>query len=106
MEHRRQVQQPASWKPGSKPVVSQPSKNDPTKVMVDWSSIIKNAKCVDKYFLWVWPDGTQKTSPTTQKIELEKSTTSKIVEVEPCLSYRFFVELEETEMRSTNKLTR
>merc|ERR1712121_46567 len=38
-------------------------------------------------------------------IQLDKSTTSKIVEVEPCLSYRFFVELEETEMRSTNKLT-
>jgi len=95
----------ASWKPGSKPVVSQPSKNDPTKVMVDWSSIIKNAKCVDKYFLWVWPDGTEKTSQTTQKIQLDKSTTSRIVDVEPCLSYRYFVELEETEMRSTNKLT-
>jgi len=96
----------ASWNPGSKPIVSQPSKNDPTKVMVDWTSIIKNSKCVDKYFLWIWPDGTQKTSSTTQKIQLAKGTTSKIVDVEPCVSYRFFVELEETEMRSTNKLTK
>merc|ERR1712123_557481 len=96
----------ASWNPGSKPIVSQPSKNDPTKVMVDWTSIIKNSKCVDKYFLWIWPDGTQKTSSTTQKIQLAKGTTSKIVEVEPCVSYRFFVELEETEMRSINKMTK
>jgi len=95
----------ASWNPGSKPVVTQPSRNDPEKVMVDWTSIIKNSKCVDKYFLWIWPDGTQKTSPTTKKIQIDKSTTSKIVDVEACVSYRFFVELEETEMRSTNKLT-
>eukprot|EP00090_Calanus_glacialis_P020617 TRINITY_DN3180_c0_g1_i1.p1 TRINITY_DN3180_c0_g1~~TRINITY_DN3180_c0_g1_i1.p1 ORF type:complete len:593 (+),score=149.12 TRINITY_DN3180_c0_g1_i1:61-1839(+) len=95
----------ASWNPGSKPIVSQPSKNDPAKVMVDWTSIIKNSKCVDKYFLWIWPDGTQKTSSTTQKIQIAKGTTSKIVEVEPCVAYRFFVELEETEMRSINKLT-
>jgi len=95
----------ASWNPGSKPIVSQPSKNDPAKVMVDWTRLIKNSKCVDKYFLWVWPDGTPKTSPTAKKVQIDKSITSKIVEVDPCVGYRFSVELEETEMRSTNKLT-
>ena len=67
--------------------------------------LFSTCRCVDKYFLWIWPDGTQKTSPTTKKIQIDKSTTSKIVDVEACVSYRFFVELEETEMRSTNKLT-
>jgi len=95
----------ASWNPGSKPIVKQPSKNDPTKVMVDWTTIVKNSKCVDKYFLWIWPDGTQKTSPTTKKIEIPKSTTSKIVDVEPCVSYRFSVELEEDELRGNHKFT-
>merc|ERR1711892_913584 len=95
----------ASWNPGSKPVVSQPSKNDPSKVMVTWTTIIKNSKCVDKYFLWVWPDGTLKTSPTATKVQIDKKTTSKIVDIEPCVGYRFSVEMEETEMRSTNKLT-
>merc|ERR1711872_160841 len=73
--------------------------------MVDWTTIVKNSKCVDKYFLWIWPDGTQKTSPTTKKIEIPKSTTSKIVDVEPCVSYRFSVELEEDELRGNHKFT-
>merc|ERR1711872_638193 len=71
--------------------------------MVDWTTIVKNSKCVDKYFLWIWPDGTQKTSPSTKKIEIPKSTTSKIVDVEPCVSYRFSVELEEDELRGNHK---
>jgi len=95
----------ASWNSGGKPSVSQPSKNDPAKVMVAWTTIIKNSKCVDKYYLWVWPDGTLKTSPTALKIPIDKATTSKIVDVEACVGYRFSVELEENEMRSTNQLT-
>ncbi len=34
----------ASWEAGKGPLISQPSKNDPTKVKVDWSTIIKNAR--------------------------------------------------------------
>merc|ERR1712013_353694 len=48
----------ASFTPGAKPVVTQPSRNDPSKVMVDWSKIVKNAQCVDKFVVWMWPDGT------------------------------------------------
>ena len=88
--------------------------------MVDWTTIVKNSKyvlmlsifelhpifnrCVDKYFLWIWPDGTQKTSPSTKKIEIPKSTTSKIVDVEPCVSYRYSVVLLLLCCGSTNNL--
>ena len=34
----------ASWEAGKGPLISQPSKNDPSKVKVDWSNIIKNAR--------------------------------------------------------------
>ena len=34
----------ASWEVGKGPTLNQPSKNDPTKVKVDWSNIIKNAR--------------------------------------------------------------
>ncbi len=34
----------AAWETGKGPLVTQPSKNDPAKVKVDWSNIIKNAR--------------------------------------------------------------
>ena len=34
----------AAWEAGKGPLVTQPSKNDPAKVKVDWSNIIKNAR--------------------------------------------------------------
>jgi len=55
-----------TWGNIIKNVNTQPSKNDPEKVMVTWGNIIKNVKCVDKFFVWVWPDGTQKTGSTAK----------------------------------------
>jgi len=89
----------ASWETNAKPTITQPSKNDPEKVMVTWGNIIKNVKCVDKFFVWVWPDGTQKTGSTARKIEVDKKKISAIVDVEPCIGYRFALESEEDDFR-------
>jgi len=77
----------------AKPVVSQPSRRDSTKVMVDWSKIVKNPQCVDSYNVVVWADGT----PSTQakRISVDKNTKSKIVDIQPCVGYRFAVETNE-----------
>jgi len=89
----------ASWQLNAKPTITQPSKNDPEKVMVTWGNIIKNVKCVDKFFVWVWPDGTQKTGSTARKIEVDKTKISAIVDVEACIGYRFALESEEDDFR-------
>ena len=44
--------------------------------------------CADKLYLWLWPDGTLKTGKSAKKIEVQKSQTSVIVEVEACIGYR------------------
>jgi len=85
----------ASWKKLAKPTVTQPSTNDPTKVMVAWDKVINNKQCVDSYFLYVIPDGVAKTSVT--KMTVDKSIVSKIVEVQPCVGYKFIVEFQEKE---------
>ena len=38
-------------------------------------------RCVDKFFVWVWPDGTQKTERTARRIQVDKTKTSHIVQV-------------------------
>eukprot|EP00088_Acartia_fossae_P022382 TRINITY_DN235_c0_g1_i4.p1 TRINITY_DN235_c0_g1~~TRINITY_DN235_c0_g1_i4.p1 ORF type:complete len:570 (-),score=129.97 TRINITY_DN235_c0_g1_i4:121-1830(-) len=77
----------------AKPVVSQPSRNDPTKVMVAWDKIVKKAECVDGYKVLVWADGMPQS--TAQKIAVDKNTKSKIVDIQPCVGYRFAVEINE-----------
>lgn len=76
-----------------KPSISQPSRSDPGKVMVEWSKIVKNPDCVDTYSLLVWADGTPPTGAT--RYSLDKNTKSKIVDVQPCVGYRFAVETNE-----------
>lgn len=44
--------------------------------------------CIDKLYVWLWPDGTLKTGKSARKIEVQKSQTSVIVEVEACIGYR------------------
>jgi len=73
-----------------KPVVSQPSRNDATKVMVDWTSIAKNPQCADGYNVLVWADGMPQT--TAQRYPVGKNIKSKIIDVQPCAKYRFAVE--------------
>jgi len=89
----------ASWQTNAKPTVSQPSKNEPENVLITWGNIIKNVKCVDKFFVWVWPDGTLKTGASARKIEVDKNKISAIIDVEPCIGYRFALESEEDDMR-------
>jgi len=85
----------ASWTKLGKPTVTQPSKNDPTKVMVSWGKILKNLKCVDAFYVHVIPEGLPKSAET--KLTVDKSLVSKIVDVQPCVGYRFMVEFQENE---------
>jgi len=95
----------ASFSRGAKPVVTQPSRNDPSKVMVDWSKIVTNARCVDKFVVWMWPDGTERSGKTTVKKEVSKTTMSAIMDMEACVNYRFAVELDEKEMTGNKKFS-
>ena len=80
--------------------MSQPSRSDPGQVLVSWDKIIKRPECVDRYRVWVWPEGTERNKGTKILVEEKKGknvATSKTVTVEPCLSYKFLVELEEVD---------
>ena len=77
------------------PLVSQVSRTDPQQVLVSWDKIIKRPECVDRYHVWVWPEGTERTSKAGRKILVEEKAkgkknvvTSKTVTVEPCLNYK------------------
>ena len=88
--------------PLQQPVVSQVSRTDPGQVLVSWDKIIKRPECVDRYNVWVWPEGTERTAGTKVLVEEKEKdgktvVTSKKVSVEPCLNYRFLVELEEVD---------
>jgi len=87
----------AKWKNRNKaaPAVSQPSRNDPTKVLVSWRDIMENANCVDSFVVLVWADGQPASSATKYKVD--KTTTSKIVDVQACVTYKFAVEIHENE---------
>jgi len=92
------------FKPANaKPTVTQPSRSDPNKVMVDWSKILKNPQCADSFTVLMWADGTQKTSAT--KFQVDKNTKSKIVDIQPCVGYRFAVEAHEKNTIGTKKET-
>lgn len=86
-----------------KPTISQPSRTDATKVMVDWSKILKNPDCADSFTLLVWADGTQQIAAT--KFAVDKNTKSKIVDVQPCVGYRFAVESHEKNTLGTKTVT-
>jgi hypothetical protein len=58
--------------------------------MVDWSKIIKNGQCADSFNVMVWADGMPVS--TAIKYPVDKSTMSKIVEIQPCMGYRFAIE--------------
>jgi len=83
------------------PRVSQPSRTEPNKVLVDWSTIIKRSRCVDKYFLWVWKDGQDK-GMGKKYIIADKNTQTKVVDIEPCVFHNFRVELEEDDSSHTD----
>ena len=46
-------------------------------------------RCVDKLYVWSWPDGTQKTGSAARKLEVQPTQTSVIVDVEACIGYRY-----------------
>merc|ERR1712227_960238 len=90
----------AHFKKTDQPVVTQPSKSDPTQVLVSWDKIIQRPECVDKYVVKVWPQGSD--INLAEKISVtEKSgknvVTKKLVKVEPCINYKFSVALEEVD---------
>ena len=54
-------------------------------------------------FVWFWPDGTLKTGTSAKKVEVQKTQTSVIVEVESCLGYRFALELVENDFKKNDR---
>jgi len=93
----------AHFKTTDQPVITQPSKTDPTQVQVSWDKIIKRPECVDNYYVRVWAEGTDMAKG--QKIKVSEKdpkspkgknvVTSKTVKIEPCVNTKFLVELEE-----------
>jgi len=93
----------AHFKTTDKPTVALVTQTDPTTVLVTWDTIIQRPECVDNYYVRVWPDGTQ--MDAGQKIKVSEKdpksskgknvVTFKTVKIEPCVKYRFMVELEE-----------
>merc|ERR1719447_2304837 len=73
--------------------------------MVDWSKIVKNAQCVDKFVVWMWPDGTERIGKSAVSKEMSKTTMSAIMDMESCVNYRFAVELDEKEMTGNKKFS-
>merc|ERR1711970_83256 len=63
--------------------------------MVSWDKIIKNKQCADAFYIHILPDGMPKSSET--KVTVEKGLVSKIVDVQPCVKYRFIIDIEEKE---------
>merc|ERR550534_2858111 len=55
--------------------------------MVDWSKIVKNAQCVDKFVVWMWPDGTERIGKSAVSKEVSKTTMSAIMDMEACVNY-------------------
>eukprot|EP00091_Calanus_sinicus_P013800 TRINITY_DN3066_c0_g1_i10.p1 TRINITY_DN3066_c0_g1~~TRINITY_DN3066_c0_g1_i10.p1 ORF type:complete len:586 (-),score=167.47 TRINITY_DN3066_c0_g1_i10:160-1917(-) len=93
----------AHFKTTDQPVITQPSKTEPTLVLVSWDKIIQRPECVDNYYVRVWPEGTDMAKG--QKIKVSEKdpkspkgknvVTSKTVTIEPCVNTKFLIELEE-----------
>jgi len=85
------------WKAGAAPVVTQPSANDPGKVLVSWDKAIqKNDKCADEWTIILYPDGTNKAN-AVKIVNKDKAARSMVVDVQACVNYRFSVEYLEKE---------
>jgi len=99
----------AHFKKAKAPVVVQPNRADPTKILVSWEQAIERPQCVDRYWVRVWPDGTEmslggrhlvnETDPAKKQVVLTKTVT-----IEPCVNYRILVELEELDKVSGKDL--
>lgn len=91
----------AKWKRNLGPTVVQSSKSDPATLKVSWDKIIENVRCVDEWDLRWWPIGGNKTSGQKMNIK-SKSTTSKMVSVDPCVEYNFEVSFKENDLFGTD----
>jgi len=99
----------AHFKPAKAPVVLQPNRADPTKILVSWDQAVERPQCVDRYWVRVWPEGTEmslgarhlvnETDPAKKQVVLTKTVT-----IEPCVNYRILVELEELDKVSGRDL--
>jgi len=90
----------AHFKTTDQPVVSQPSKTNPTQVLVAWEKIIQRPECVDKYTVHVWPENMDVKMAAKVTVTEKKGknvATSTTVNVDPCINYKFMVELEEVD---------
>lgn len=89
----------AHFKKTVAPVIVQPVKTDNTKVLVSWDQAIEKPQCVDRYWLRVWPDGTDMARGARHVVNetdaKKQVVLTKTVSIEPCVTYKFLVELEE-----------
>ena len=79
----------ASWNRGQKPRITQPLRSEPEKVEIDWSSPIRNARCVDSYNIYVWKVGQPK--ERGQKIFVaDKTATKQTLMIDPVSFFKMF----------------
>ena len=72
-------------------MVSQPSKTNPTQVLVAWDKIIQRPECVDKYTVHVWPENMDVKMAAKVMVTEKKGknvATSTTVNVDPCINYK------------------
>jgi len=99
----------AHFKKSKAPIIVQPNRADPTKILVSWDQAIERPQCVDRYWVRVWPEGTEmslggrhlvnETDQAKKQVVLTKT-----VSIEPCVNYRILVELEELDKVSGKDL--
>lgn len=99
----------AHFKKTKAPVVVQPNRADPTKILVSWDQAIERPQCVDRYWVRVWPEGTEMSlggRHLVNETDLAKKQVvlTKTLTIEPCVNYRILVELEELDKVSGKDL--
>ena len=85
----------AFWLQATKgPRVTQPTQSDPTKVLVDWSNMLKKPECVDEFHIYVWRKDVDGILNQHRDIgPMSKTTTTFVVDqINPCVDYYFVVE--------------
>lgn len=91
-----------SWTPGKGPKITQPDRNNPGKIKVDWTDIVKNGRCADKYFIWIW-DSSSSTANGAPNFTLPKETYSKVIKLDACVQYNFKVGYFENDLFNKEK---
>ena len=89
----------AEWlKPTEGPKVAQLSRDDPTKVSVDWSGQLDDQRCIDNYTIYYWRNVDKPVNTKLVRVRgpVSLDTNSFTVQgLEACVEYNFQVEFEQ-----------